>query len=106
MLKAFFRHRRAIVFLAVAFVPHIAVAHDWYPKECCNDHDCAVITTMAALPGGELRVETDHGFAIAPRGFEPRPSPDNQAHACLRQIGPDEEHGGWMLICLFLPGLA
>ena len=25
------------------------------------------------------------------------PSPDNQAHACLRQIGPDEEMLGWQL---------
>ena len=84
----------------------IASAHGWYPHDCCNDRDCAKITSLKELPNGVLRVETAHGFAHAPRGFAPKPSLDDHAHACLRQIGPDEEHMGWMLVCLFLPGIA
>lgn len=94
----------ALTLLSAA--PESAGAHGWYPRDCCNDHDCAEITSLTQLPNGLLRVETEQGFAVAPRGFSPKPSPDNQAHACLRQIGPDEEHMGWMLICLFLPGIS
>ena len=63
-----------------------------------------VLTSLVALPGGGLRVETTQGFGIVPFGFSIRPSPDDRAHACLRQIGPDVEHLGWMVVCLFLPG--
>lgn len=97
----------ALVAMLISFlISASANAHVWYPNDCCNDRDCAVITSMTEMPNGNLRIETEHGFAFAPRGFQPKSSLDEYAHACLRQIGPDEEHMGWMLICLFLPGIA
>lgn len=81
-------------------------AHDWYPHECCHGQDCAVVTSLIPLAGGGFRVETSQGFATVPKGFAARPSPDQKAHACLRQNGPTAEHRGWTLICLFLPGTA
>jgi len=51
-----------------------------------------------------MKVRTKAGFGIVPRGFDVRPSLDNEVHACLRQNGPDVEHLGWVVVCLFLPG--
>lgn len=79
-------------------------AHDWYPEECCHGQDCAVVTVAEHLSGGRLRVTTVHGVGDVRADTSVRRSPDNKMHACLRQIGPDEEHLGWQLICLFVPG--
>ena len=100
-----FPRAAAAAILAFCLTPTIASAHSWYPHDCCNDRDCAVVVSLKELPDGVLRVETEHGFAFAPRGFEVKPSMDSKAHACLRQIGSDEEQLGWALVCLFLPGL-
>ena len=81
-----------------------AVAHEWYPHECCHDQDCGVVTELTFLPDGGMKIRTDTGFAVVPRGFSIRPSRDSKAHACLRQNGPDVEHLGWVVVCLFLPG--
>ena len=84
----------------------VAHAHDWYPHECCHDQDCAVVTLLERLPDGRLLVETQHAVGTVPRGFAIRPSPDGQAHACLRQNGSDVEHYGWVVIYLFIPGVS
>ena len=84
----------------------MTAAHEWYPPDCCHGQDCAAVTSLRRLPDGGFRVETTHGFGVIPRGFLTRPSLDDKAHACLRQIGPDEEHLGWLVVCLFLPGNA
>lgn len=81
-----------------------AIAHKWYPHECCHDQDCGEVTELTLLPDGSLKVRTEVGFAVVPRGFDVRPSLDDAAHACLRQNGPDVEHLGWVVVCLFLPG--
>ena len=101
---------RLIAVLGVALICSVmfgvAVAHEWYPHECCHDQDCAAVVSLARLADGRLRVETEHGIAYAPVGFDVRPSPDNKAHACLRDKGPPSEHRGWILVCLFLPAAA
>ena len=84
----------------------VAIAHDWYPHECCHDEDCAVVVSLFRLHDGRLRIETARGVALAPVGFNVRPSPDGKAHACLRHVGPPNEHRGWVVICLFLPAAA
>jgi hypothetical protein len=81
-----------------------AMAHKWYPHECCHDEDCGVVTELMVLPDGSMKIRTEAGFGVVPRGFDIRPSLDSQAHACLRQNGPDVEHLGWVIVCLFLPG--
>lgn len=82
------------------------VAHGWYPHECCHDQDCSIVTELTMLPDGSMKVRTEVGFAVVPRGFDIRPSRDSEAHACLRQNGPDVEHLGWVVVCLFLPGVS
>jgi hypothetical protein len=92
--------------LLVALHPMVpAQAHSWYPHECCHDNDCAVVIALDYLPGGEKRVTTAVGFAVVPREFPIRPSPDANAHACLRPNGHEQELLGWTVVCLFLPGV-
>jgi hypothetical protein len=81
-----------------------AVAHKWYPHECCHDEDCSVVTELTFLADGSIKIRTATGFGVVPRGYTIRPSLDSKAHACLRQNGPDVEHLGWVVVCLFLPG--
>lgn len=96
----------ALLGLAVAcalFTP--AQAHDWYPKECCHDNDCAPVEStrtalLAASP--ELPstiVTTKHGTAVAPPNLPRRESKDNRMHACMNP-GP---MGKMQLICIFTP---
>ena len=83
-----------------------ACAHDWYPHECCHNEDCAVVTQLERLPDGTLLVETQNAVGTVARSIAIRPSPDGRAHACLRQIGSDLEHRGWIVVCLFIPGVS
>jgi hypothetical protein len=98
----------ALLGLAVAcafwFTP--AQAHDWYPKECCHNNDCASVesiarsSTLAAsseLP--RMVVTTKHGTAVIPSNLPRRESKDNRMHACMNP-GP---MGKMQLICIFMP---
>jgi hypothetical protein len=80
-----------------------ARAHDWYPRECCHDGDCAVVTELKYLSGGTLKVTTTRGTVEVSRDFPIRPSLDRNAHACLAYGEHDLPDGGWRLMCLFLP---
>jgi hypothetical protein len=93
----------AISALAIAGMPATAKAHDWYPQECCNDMDCAVVTELKYLSGGTLKVTTTRGTVEVSRDFPIRPSLDRNAHACLAYGEHDLPDGGWRLMCLFLP---
>ena len=103
-------------FLAAALAATApAVAHDWYPMECCHDMDCAPVERAEMLPGpatasmlstparadglGAMLVTTRHGSVVVPANFPRRESKDNRMHACMR---PASE-GGMRLICIFLP---
>lgn len=94
-----------LTILVAATVVQQARAHDWYPHECCHDRDCVVAVSLEKLPDGSMRVETATATAVVPRHFAVRVSPDQHVHACLRKNGTDNEHHGWTVICLFLPGL-
>src|SRR5262245_39619828 len=93
----------AIGALAMAGLPALAKAHDWYPQECCHDKDCAVVTELKYLSGGTLKVTTTRGTVEVSRDFPIRPSPDKNTHACLAYGEHDLPDGGWRLMCLFLP---
>jgi hypothetical protein len=95
--------RHAVLLIAVSLQGSRAYAHSWYPPECCNGEDCGVVTLLEELDDGQIRVTTESGFAIVPRGFSTRLSPDLRAHACLRPDGPAVEQRGWVVVCLFLP---
>lgn len=101
-----FHSLRIAALACLLIIPHrSATAHSWYPHECCHDRDCAVVEATEFLKSGELRVTTVHGVGLVRDDTSIRASRDNSMHACLRQIGPDEEHLGWQLICLFVPGI-
>lgn len=89
---------------AVCLGSVLAMAHSWYPMECCHEMDCApakveIVRPMAAgmslspLPTAML-VTTPHGSIIVPADFKSKDSPDGQAHACILN---------GKLICLWLP---
>ena len=60
-----------------------ALAHGWYPFECCSDRDCYAVPKerVQVVPGGWII----DGFAV--RHGEARPSPDGQFHICRTQDG-------------------
>src|SRR5262245_35964782 len=83
-----------------------AQAHDWYPKECCHDNDCAPVESIARsntlAASSELPttvVTTKHGTAMIPPNLQRRESKDNRMHACMNP-GP---MGKMQLICIFTP---
>jgi len=92
--------------VACAFWFTPAQAHDWYPKECCHDNDCAPVEstarTSSLAASSELPstlVTTKHGTAVIPPNLPRRESKDNRMHACMSP-GP---MGKMQLICIFTP---
>ena len=83
-----------------------AQAHDWYPKECCHDNDCAPVESLARTSTLALSSElpstvvtTKHGSAVVPPNLPRRESKDHRMHACMNP-GP---MGKMQLICIFTP---
>lgn len=92
-----------------------AMAHDWYPLECCHAMDCAPVEKVEMLPGpamasvagaladssslGGMIVTTKHGSVLVPGNFPRRESKDNQMHVCMRP----GEGGSMRLLCIFMP---
>jgi hypothetical protein len=73
-----------------------ALAHDWYPQQCCSDRDCAPlaaervkVTPEAYIIDGIHRVA--HNMV--------RWSPDEQYHGCLRGNPPQ-------LFCFWAPRMS
>src|ERR1700745_3772612 len=95
-----------VTFSVFATVVHFclapAMAHDWYPMECCNNKDCSPVdnvTQFIPATGGmaQLVVTSKHGTATVPAGFPVRESKDGRMHVCMRQ----NEFGSWDVMCLF-----
>src|SRR4051812_40878707 len=81
-----------------------AKGHDWYPKDCCNDMDCAPVESIVQLVpagGGTSRiiVTSKHGKAAVPLNFPVRDSKDSRMHVCMRR----HDSGDMDLVCLFMP---
>jgi len=77
-------------------------AHGWYPKLCCNDQDCFKATAVVRLVDGSLKIDAGHITVIVPRGFEARPSQDNDTHVCVYRDGM----GRYQPRCVFVPGIS
>jgi hypothetical protein len=73
---------RALVLLIL--MTSAALAHSWYPLECCSERDCypVPVAKVKAVSGGWL-VE---GSTFV-RHQDARPSPDGQFHICRHQDG-------------------
>lgn len=81
-----------------------ASAHGWYPKECCNEMDCAPVQSMTRLvPAGgglqQLVITSKHGKAVLPRDHPVRQSKDGRMHVCMRH----DPFGEMEVICFFMP---
>jgi hypothetical protein len=99
----------AALVLWVALVK--AMAHSWYPYECCHDMDCAPVDEVAYTAGATytdngikkadgplMIVTTKVGTAIVPRDLPRRQSQDGRMHACIRNSAQ-----GSYVMCIFLP---
>jgi len=75
-----------------------APAHDWYPLECCGEHDCAPADTVVRREDGSYLV-TAHGMsAVIPSDYNKwRKSPDGRIHICIRKL----RSGAEWLVCAF-----
>jgi len=97
--------RSAVLALVITLVDALlgapAMAHDFYDKACCANHDCHPVAceTITAVPQGFDYVDPrDHAVYFFTRD-KMLPSADDRCHVCL--------HGEWMPqpapVCLYLP---
>lgn len=81
-----------VCFLGISI--EVAKSHDWYPRECCSDQDCAPILKMERINDENFIVVTKHSWAIWDKNIIkvntlPNreffiPEPDGDDHACIR----------------------
>ena len=83
---------------ALSILP--AVAHDWYPRECCSAQDCALVERAESLPNGSLRLTSRVGTTVVPASFPRQPSPDGQMHICMVRYSHLDD---MRPVCLFVP---
>lgn len=77
MLRA---HFVAALLAVTVFLTASALAHSWYPAECCSGIDCDILLDerVRAAPGGYL-IDGEHFVAQA----NVRKSPDDHYHGCF-----------------------
>ena len=89
----------ATLFITTIAWPTSAKPHSWYPKECCDDHDCVPADGMTKDERGDWEVRVGRKRIWVPHGFEMRPSKDHRIHICYRI----DESSFPMPLCLFVP---
>jgi hypothetical protein len=62
-----------------------ALAHSWYPTECCSGQDCREADSVTELPDGSAKVQVGNDIIIVPRSLKRRQSPDGHYHLCYRK---------------------
>lgn len=69
---------------ALLLLPGAALAHSWYPYECCSERDCfpVAVEDVKTIPGGW---SLEDGTFIGYR--EARVSPDGKYHVCRHNDG-------------------
>jgi hypothetical protein len=86
---------------AGCWLPAPTVAHQWYPKACCNEQDCFAADRVVRRSDGALEIQAGPVHVLVPPGFEARASRDNRVHVCVWRDGVGKYHAR----CLFLPGI-
>ena len=76
----------------------LAVAHSWYPAECCHDQDCMRVDKAERLSDGSIRMRAGSIEVLVPKGFLQQPSQDNDIHVCVYR-----GLTGWEPQCVFMP---
>jgi hypothetical protein len=75
-----------------------ARAHQWYPRECCSERDCAPADTVVRRPDGSYLVTSRGMTVVIPADYDRwRPSPDARIHVCIRRLRSGSEY----LVCAF-----
>ena len=75
-----------------------AVAHDWYPLECCSHGDCAPADTAVRREDGSYLVTARGTTVVIPPGYDKwRLSPDGRMHVCVHKLRSGSEY----LVCAF-----
>jgi hypothetical protein len=77
-----------------------AVGHHWYPRECCNNIDCALVEQVEVLPGGVLRLTSSVGTTEVSPSFPRQASPDERMHICMVRYS---HFDGMRPVCFFVP---
>src|SRR5215471_11218351 len=90
-------HLMAVVFLMMT--PAVS-AHDWYPRECCRDMDCAPVERVELLRDGSLRLTSKVGTTVVPPSFQRQRSHDHQMHICMARYSHLDN---MRPVCLFVP---
>jgi hypothetical protein len=98
----------ALVIFAMWMALTKALAHDWYPIECCTAIDCAPVTSASyvaaaildghdrgTLPMPRMVVTTSRGTFVLPDRMPRRVSQDNRMHVCSSLTGT--------VLCIFEP---
>jgi hypothetical protein len=86
-----------LAFVAVLW-PTIVWSHSWYPKRCCDDHDCFPADRLERLADGTLLLARGRIVVRVTKSFPIEPSPGGRVHFCIWD-------GGWgpEPRCVFLP---
>jgi hypothetical protein len=95
-----YRNLMRLILLAGTVIASDAMCHEWYPRECCGDTDCAPVDRIESLPGGFLRLTTRVGTTDVPPGFPRQHSPDGQMHICMVRYSHLDN---MRPVCLFVP---
>ena len=89
-----------VAVIAVMVMPSAAVAHEWYPRECCGNFDCAPVERVELLADGSQRLTSRIGTTVVPESFPRGASPDNQMHIRMLRYSHLD---GMRPTCLFVP---
>jgi len=112
------------VTLFVVALPAIAVAHSWYPRECCHGEDCVPVSSIDRVPGkpyqiwhtdkfgpvqvddtvikDRSRVSKDGGYHLCAVPTEQNGRNRDRPLAKKKEPSPDR----WHVQCVFIPGMA
>jgi hypothetical protein len=89
----------AIVLALVTGGAAAALAHSWYPIECCDGKDCMKVDRIERTADGGMWMYAGQLQVQVPKGFTQRPSRDNDSHVCVRKNGD----GSYVPRCVFMP---
>ena len=89
-----------VVFSAATLLASGATAHEWYPRECCGNFDCAPVERVEPLADGSQRLTSRIGTTVVPASYPRQASPDNQMHICMLRYSHLD---GMRPTCLFVP---
>ena len=72
-----------IAAIAVTCFSTAVLAHDWYDAACCNEDDCAPVTEIKPVEGGEM-MTTRKGTFFVNKNLKVKelPSRDMNTHLC------------------------